>query len=260
MAFKRKRVYAPKRNGFKRKRTNRRRSLRGRKTSAYTSKSAQGHTFSFKSKRLSRQRWKKMLWDSTLQSTHYRSLNAFTVNSTSPANTTTYQVQLIPALRFAGSQFYIPAGGLVPTDGAVLTGFVGNIVIRGGTIGLSLTNIGSITSTMRFKVFLVKTSRAWTGLSLPANPVLGFDPSIIVDFQLTIGRILLAKDFILDNNTTMDLKYRLPVYKIDRDEYDQDKNSYVWVVYGNDTEAGSSVWSNQAYYNLSFAADAIGTA
>jgi len=257
MSFKRKRVHAPRRGGFKRRRNFRR---RGRKTSAFTSKAGSGHTFSFRSKRVTGRKWKRMLWDSTLQSTHYRSNIALNTNSTTPVFANQYQTTILPAIRIGGNQFYTVAGGFIPPDTGVLTSFVGNIILRGGTVGCSITNINPGVATQRFKVFLIKTSKKWSGISFPANPPIGWDPSIVIDFQLTIGRIVLAKDFILDNNSTMDLKYRLPIQKIDRGEYDGDQNSYVWAIFGNDVEAGGSVWSTTTYFNLSFSADAIGTA
>lgn len=258
MGFKRKRVYAPRRSGFKKKRTVQRR--RARKVSAYTSKTGSGHTFGFKSKRISRRRWKKMLWDSTLQSTHYRSQFALHTTSTTPAFDTQYQTTILPAYRIGGNQFYTTAGGFVPPDVGISTGFVGNIVVRGGTVGLTVSNVNAGVETQRFKIFLIKTSRAWTGVSFPANPTIGWDPSTIVDFKQTIGTILLSKDFLLENSATMDLKYRLPVHKIDRDEYNSDLNSYVWAIFGNDVAGGSSQWFNVTYFNLSFASDAVGTA
>lgn len=260
MVFKRKRVYAPRRGGFKKRRGGRRFARRRQKSSAFTSKAGSGHTFAFKSRRVTRSKWKKMLWDSTLQSTHYRSNLAINTSSTTPVFATQYQTTILPAYRLGGNQFYTVTGGFIPPDTGVLTSFVGNIVVRGGTVGCSISNINAGTATQRFKVFLIKTSRKWTGISFPANPLIGFDPSQIIDFKLNIGSILLSKDFILDNGSTMDLKYRLPIHKIDRGEYDGDQNSYVWAIFGNDVEAGGSVWFTTTYFNLSFSADAIGTA
>lgn len=195
-----------------------------------------------------------------MSATHFRSNVAVNGIFTNAGNAAQYQAHLVNALRVAGSQFYTTAGGLVLPDPPATTAFIGNITVRGGIIGIRVANINSVASTIETKIYLVKTSKAYNQLAFPANPFVGWDPSMQADFQRDIGRVIMVREALLENNASLDVKFRLRPFKIDRDEYEADKSSFVWVILQNDVEGNASALSVCGYYNISFAADGIGTA
>lgn len=263
MVFKRKRIYAPRRSGAKRRRFGSSRFRRrrfGQRSSGYTSKAGGAVKFGFKSRRVGQRRWRSVLWRDTLAQTHYRSNNAINTINTNSGNAQQYQTTPFAALRIGGQQFYTQAGGAIPPDGGTVGLFLGNIVIRGGIIGMRVCNINSGATTIGVRVYLIKTSENVSFSSIPANVPIGWDPTLVQDFQKNIGTVVLKREAILENNAALDVKYRLRPWKIDRDLFDLDQRSYVWLVLQNDFEGAASAVSNCAYFNISFAADAIGTA
>jgi len=263
MAFKRKRVMAPRSGGMmKRRRFMRKRRMfrRGSRSNAVTSKSGVGNRFGFRSRRLRPRQWRRVLWRDTLSQTHYRSNSSNNFVLTAAGTAFQYQIGQAAALRISGNQFFTAGGGLILPDPPAATAFIGNITVRGGIIGIRIANMNATVTAQEVKVYLIKTSRNFVVANIPANRFLGWDPTIEPDFQLNVGRIVMAREAILENGSSVDFKFRLRPFKIDRDEYDNDKNSFLWVIMWNDNEGAASAVSVAPYYNISFAADAIGTA
>lgn len=258
MAFKRKRVMAPRRGGFKRRRRIVRRRMR-RKSSAYTSQSGVGGRFGFRSRRLRPRQWRSILWRDTLSQTHFRSNNSGLNTITNTAAANAYQSAVFAALRIGGNQFFTTGGGMVLPDPPAATAFIGNITVRGGILGMRVSNVQATVTAQNVRVYLIKTSKAFNAVSFPANPLIGWDPSMQADFQMNIGRVVLMREALLENGNCLDVKFRLRPFKIDRDLYDIDRDSFVWVVLLSDCEGAGSVLSCVPYFNISFAADAVGT-
>lgn len=246
---------------MKRRRTARRRT--GRRTNNFTSQSGMGGGLQFRSKRLSRRRWNNMLWNNTLQKQHYRSNIAFSTSINTPATATTMTILGLEALRFAGNTFYTAAGGAIAPDTAQsLPVFTGDIVIRGGIMGIQITNTLNTAladgSVIRGTIYLVKTALDYTPTAI-TNPVnYGWDPTLTPDFRTKIGRVLYKKNFLLKDTESASIEYRLRIEKMDVGDYTNNKNAYVWFILAGNVD--SIVAHNlfiQEYYNMSFVADAV---
>lgn len=256
-------MYAPRRPGpMKRRRFSlrRRRQFRRRGVYGATSKSGSTSAFGFRSRRLRPRQWRSILWRDTVASTHFRSNNAQNTVVTTAQDAAHSQVFVFSSIRIGANQFFTTAGGMILPDPPAATAFIGNITVRGGIIGLRVGNMNSVASSQNVRIFLIKTSRNFSAASIPSSMPLGWDPSVVADFQMNIGRVVLMREALLENNSVMDVKFRLRPFKIDRDEYDLDRNSFVWVMLLNDVEGAASAVTCCPYFNLSFAADAIGTA
>lgn len=254
MAFKRKRVFAPKRAFGKRRKTFRRKF---RRSTGLTSKSSSGSAIGFRAKKVTRRRWNNMLWNSTLMLTHYRSNSARAVVLTTDITASTGTFNAQSALKFGVNQFYTTAGGLQPQlSGTVAPVFEGDKIIRGGLIGARFTNESVDPNPIFVNAFLVKTNSAFLAAALPAFVADGWDPSIIPDFKQRVGRILLSRKFQLENANSAELTFRLPIFKMEDNSYINDRETYVWVFVLSNSVAGIANVSTQFWYNLSFTADA----
>lgn len=242
----------------------RRRFVRGRRSTNFTSQSGIGGGIRFKSRRVRRSTWRSMLWKTTLQKEHWRSYQAVSTTPTTLASTTTMSSVALPAIRFT-NPFWVAAGGAISPDGSTaLPLFSGDVVVRGGTMGLRLTNQLDTTAAnavnVHGMVYLVKTSKNYTPGGFPGTVFVGFDPTLISDFDTLVGRVLYRKSFLLKDAESALIEYRLRIQKFDVGDYVNDRNSYVWfIVLGSvDTATSHGVVATR-YFNLSFSADAIGT-
>lgn len=204
-----------------------------------------------------------MIWNSTLQREHYRSNLAVSTSINTPATINTMTLNIQEALRSAGNQFYVAAGGAIAPDAAqALPTFTGDVVIRGGKIGIRVANTfdtaDASRSTINGTVFLVRTSLNFTSGSFPATTQVGWDPTLIQDFRTLIGRIVYRKNFLLRDAETADIEYRLKCEKMDVGDYVNTRNTYLWVVLaGNVDVAAARSFAITTYWNLSFSADAV---
>lgn len=237
---------------FKRRRTVR----KGRKTIAFTSQSGIGRSLGFRSRKLVRRRWNSMLWNTTLQKEHYRSNLAqhFTISATN-SPLMNYTVQ--NALNFA-NPFWLAAGGAVSTDAVAVPSFDGDIILRGGKIGLLLSNPIADTTSIRVQVMLIRTGLNVDPTITGTTVSVGWDPSLAVDFPSRVGKVIYRKDILLENSSTSEVEYRVKIQKIDQDNFLSNKYTYRWFIMACNPEAtGSTSLAITRYYNLSFSADAI---
>lgn len=235
---------------------------RGRKATNFTSQSGAGGGLNYKSKKLSRRRWNNMLWNTTLMKEHYRSNAAAQTTVNSPASITSMTVSQQSALRFLGNQFYVATGGAIAPDATdPLPLFTGDIIIRGGKMGIRITNTFDTTATtqnsMQGVVMLVKTTKNYQPAGLPATVPVGWDTSLFPDFNTIIGKVVYRKTFLLRDADSANIEYRLKITKLDEGDYLNDFNTYMWYVFvGNVDVASARSMNITYYYNLSFAADA----
>lgn len=241
----------------------RRTARRGRKTNAFSTQSGSGGGLKFKARRTSRSAYKKHLWDSTLYKEHYRSQSAVTAQVITTVNPSALSILAEAALVTGVNPFYIAAGGAVSPDAAqAMPTFTGNLIVRGGMIGLRITNnfdaVAANQSTMQGTAFLLKTTKNWVGAAIPATVFVGWDPTMIQDFDTRIGRILYRKNFLLKDGDAAAMEYRLKVHKVDIGDFVNTYDTYVWlIVAGNvDTTAIHSLTYTK-YWNVSFSGDAI---
>jgi len=256
-----------KRKGGARRRLNfskkRKVGRRGRKTTAFTSQSGTGGGLRFKSKKTSRRAYKKHLWDSTLFKDHYRSTRAISSTINTNTNTNDLVISAEAAYLFGITPFYLAGGGAITNDAAVLLpAFTGDITVRGGMLGMRIANtldtVAANTGSVQGTVFLIKTTKNWTAASIPIAGQVGWDPTLIADFDTKVGRILYRKNFLLRDADTATIEYRLPVHKVDQGDVVALYNTYVWLVLaGNVDSTLTKSMTITKYWNLSFTGDAF---
>lgn len=236
----------------------RRRVSRARKNIAFTSKYGLGKSIGFRSRRVNRKRWNRMLWNNTLQREHYRSLDSQSFSQTA-ANAPSLGWVIQDALSF-GTPFWLAAGGARQTDAGTLPLFTGDIVLRGGKIGLLLSNPIADTTSIRVQVMLIRTNLNVDNTLTFGTEDIGWDPSLLVDFPSRVGRIIYRRDILLENGSTSEIEYRLRIQRIDQDNFISNKYTYRWWIMASNPEGtGTTTLSVTRYFNVSFSADAIGT-
>jgi len=92
--------------------------------------------------------------------------------------------------------------------------------------------------------------------ALPAFVITGWDPSIIPDFKQRVGTILMNRKFQLENANSSELTYRMPIQKIEDQQYVQDRSTYLWLFVLSNSINGVVTCDTTFFYNLSFTADA----
>jgi len=242
----------------KRKRTVR----RGRKTNAFTSQSGSGGGLRYKSKKTSRSAYNKLLWNSSTLSTHYRSVAAQVLTPATPVLATQMTIAITAALS-NGSAFWTTGGGAINPDSSnSLPVFTGNILVRGGLMGLRLANTFDTTdanrNTLHGSIMLIRTTKDWTPSAITGVVPVGWDPSYIQDFNTRIGHIVYKKNFLLRDADTALVEYRHKIRKYDQADYFQTLNQYVWVVICGAVDVNAARnFTMTNYYNLSFCGDGV---
>lgn len=256
---KRSRSSAPKSRSYKRRRIVRR---RGGNSKAFTSQSGTGGGIRFKGRKTSRSTYKRLLWNNTTMMTKYRSNFAISNVSTTPVTINFQSLTVRSAINF-GSDFWTTAGGAIAPDATLpLPLFTGNIVLRGGTIGCRLVNNLDTTlassGTMHGTVMLIRTTKNFNPGIIPTSVPLGWDPTLVVDFNTQIGRIVYKKDFLLRDTEVCDVEYRLKIRKIDQKDYDNFFNDFIWIIKCGMVDSNTAQsYTATNYYNLAFVGDAV---
>lgn len=261
----RKRVYAgrPRSSGFKKRRTVRRRRVSRRSTN-FTSQSSHGGGIRMRSKKFRPGKLRNLLWNASIASTHYRSNNASVATQSSPASAATMSSSLYSTRRFSSNNFWVTAGGAVNPDGGAIPTFSTNtdITIRGGLYGIRVANNPDLSDvdkdTLNVTVFLIWTPKGFSSANVPTSVNVGWDPSLVQDFQTNIGKIVLRKQFLLPEGNTMTIERRMPIQKIDQTEYSANISEPIWLVLvGNTGTSSAHAMFVTTYYNLSFVGDTI---
>lgn len=237
----------------------RRRTTFKRRGVNQTSKATTGQSLAFKAKRLSRKRYKNLLWTSTIMAPHYRSLQSNAATIVTQANEAVGTIGLDRPLRLGSNAFWVTAGGAQNINfGTTIPLFSGDIILRGGMWGMQFRN-GSATLPIGIKVYVGRTMANPTA-SLPGTSNVGWDPSLVSEFKSEYGKITYNTVVQLEPGESFKLERRVGIQKIDQN---------VWSAYGNmpfvlvhvyNIGHATAVTCNVlTYYNLSFSADAIGT-
>lgn len=247
MAFKRKRTYAPRRGGFKKRRTLRRRRFNGRAKSStrWTGGIADSN---FRSRKITRSKWKKMLWDSTLQEEHYRSIGAQSGSFGTPATLTTCQIFAFTGDDNGVSVPWNVTGGLQHS-----LNLTSNVVMRGGMHRLTVTNDAAVTTPMMCMVYGMITNDSADFTTLPTSAPIGWEPTVGPDFNEDIGRIVCNRSFVLGNQDSVTISYRRSIKKINISEWIAGKRRFFWIVciHNLETSAAQNVTMIRSY-NTSF--------
>lgn len=242
--------------GFKKRRFSRR---RGRKSTAITSKSGVGSSFGFKSRKSSKRTWNRMLWNSTLQKTHYRSYGSGSYVMQNPSVTADVNVSRIDAMYNGTAEFYFATGGAQTNDVSIaVPTFTGDVILRGGLLGLKVCNDTVVSVPVEVNIYLVMTSDNPVTAVFPFTTSIGWDPTVIPDWNERVGRILFRKKILLENEAMAEVNYRVPIRKIDRSSWSSGKRKYYWIVSRTSGQASATdhFVSVVAYFNCSFSSDA----
>jgi len=261
----RKRSGGPITRPFKKSRPMRRRRLRrGKKTYNATSQASKGGAISFTGRRTSKRKWKNLLWNSSIAQTHYRSNQSVAFTVTTTASPATQTVAALSTRRFSGANFWTTAGGAVNPDGGAIPTFatLSDITIRGGSYGIRISNSPDLADTdkdaLQVTVFHVWTTKNFLVGALPASVNVGWDPTLVADFQTNIGRITMKKSFLVNEGDVLTIEKRMPIQKIDQTEYGSNYTEPLWIVLVGTTSATSTkALAATTYYNLSFVGDAV---
>jgi len=246
--------------GGKKRRTTR----RGRKTNAFTSQSGSGGAVQYKARRTSRRAYRKHLWNSTLFKEHYRSIGAVGTSMNTPASTNGMSILAEKAIdNGTATNFWLAGGGAIAPDTLqALPAFSGDITIRGGKIGLRIANtldaVASAATTIHGTAMLVRTTKNFSAAAITTPQLVGWDTSLIPNFDTSVGRVLYRKNFLLKDSDTALIEYRIRLEKIDVGDFNATFNTYLWVIMaGNVDNSASHGMAVTKYFNLSFSADAI---
>jgi hypothetical protein len=237
---------------------------RTRKTTNWTSQRGSGSGISFSKKRTSRRQFKRLLWNSSVAQTHYRSNFAFTTAISTAGIPSTMTVTVIASRRFNNQNFWTTAGGAINPDGGTIPTFATNsdFTIRGGIFGIRMTNspdvLDSDKDSIQIIAYLVRTTKNWNSSNLPASVPVGFDPTLVQDFQTNIGKVVYKKEFLLEDTGVSVIERRMGLSKIDITEYQNSQSEFVWIILSG-INSGVTVKGVTivTYYNLSFVGDAV---
>lgn len=238
------------------------RRKKGRRNTSYTSKKGTGSAIPFRSRKISGRRYRSILWNDSILRTKYRTNFAFTQGQTTPLTSSAMSVVLYDAFGNTASPPWTVGGGALANDfGTPVPIFSGDIIIRGGVLGIRISNQSADSQPQEVKVFLLVTpNRSTTGAALapPAisdQPV-GFDLSQLTDFPSIYGKVLYSKTALIENSNVVEFVYRMRTHRIDRYQYAQAAKRFYWVVAvgGTETAAASTATVTQ-YWNASFVGD-----
>lgn len=223
----------------------------GKRTKTMSTRSM-GSGIGFRSKRLSRRRYKSILWRDTLNKSHYRSVAA-TLNTTQANASPT--VAVIDSADGLPDDFWTTGAGLQALDtGVTPPTFTGDITVRGGKIGLTFMLDGA-TYPVEVSVWLVKRSNG-TPPAFTTGPY-GWDPSLVPDFYDDVGKIVMRRKKLLLDESSWNVEFRLPIMKLDQATHNT-TNTYLWIWTVQDvSDGGTATVRVNNYHNLSFSADAF---
>lgn len=241
----------------KKARMGRRKFKRKGRSMAMTSKSISGTSFGFRSKKVSRSRWKKMLWDSTLQKPHYRNIAS---GSTGPACALNTGLMNYTVVNIIANSFWTAGGGAQQLDnGTAVPNFSGDLIVRGGIVGIRICNVATGVRPIQCNLTLVKTCKdtdAFTAV-WPRTANIGSDPTVFPDFKAATGFVIARRNFLLENSTVFDYKFRLPIFKTGQLEWNTDNiGRYCFIIgLSNCEDNTADVVASTAYCNFSFCGD-----
>jgi len=262
MAFKRKRVFAPRRNASKKRKGGfKRRARRGLRMSDQTSLNTKGTSNGFRGRKTSRSTYLKHLWNSTLFATHWRTAISTSDSVITPATTTTGTFKAIQLMKGpALVPFYTAAGGLVPDDfGVGLPTFKGDIILRGGRWNFMIHNTSAAAVDVRIRTWLVWTVDEPNFSYEPTGTLpLLWEPSLQPDWNEKIGKVISSREVLLESGNNWSLSGKFKLQKIDQERYAGSGKVLLLVMevmnIGIATAHGLSYTSS---YNMSFSGDAI---
>lgn len=159
----------------------------------------------------------------------------------------------------AATGFWTAAGGLQPLDtGAALPTFTGDILLRGGKIGINISCLDANVLPLHVDVWLVFVQQKAAGTAgsfLPATAPLGWDLSIQPEFLDAGGKVLKHWSALLDyQSKTLTIEHKLRARKIDKAVHNTGLGQFYFIT--NIVNLGSAAAVTCQiikYHNVSFA-------
>lgn len=265
MAGFRKRTYGGRSSGRPFKRAKFARRFKKRRTSgslsrtrgiSWTTQSANSRGIAYKARKTGARAWHRILWRDTAAKSHFRSNAAQSAVLTTPASAALMLTNQRQALNASGT-FWTAAGGTVPLDvGATVPTFNGDIVLRGGKVGISFYNSSSVTPCY-IQLFLVRDVPRDVLTNIPLNPAVGWDHTHVPEFYTDIAKyVLTQKQFTLLPLGVSQTEFRLKPMKIDQQDWIVDQQQLTWLIAVTDYDG---VLTNNIrvthYHNVSFSGD-----
>nr|QTE03444.1 MAG: capsid protein [Tarsiger cyanurus CRESS-DNA-virus sp.] len=263
MAFRKMRRTFRKRN-FRRRLGRRRVGRRKNSTTAWNSiSSSAARGIQFKSRKGSLRQWRRTLYRDTQALSHYRSALALVgtiTTGTTPGFGNVGAIHPEFGTVVSTDPFWTATGGFEVLDvGAGVPTFRGDITLRGGKIGITLSVPDSVTDAIACDVYLmfkIKRPIAFATVFAALEP-LGFDPSANADVPTNFGSVLFKRSGVLDyNNKTLTVEHRVKPRKIDQITFGALGNQFCWLIHVVNTTSATDVTVNHIkYHNFSFSAD-----
>jgi len=271
MAFKRKRVYAPRR--AVRKKSRRTFKRRARRVKAQLG-NHQPVAFRRNYKKLSKRRFRNLLWRQTMTAHKFHSYYAQTDTITTPASASGSTTKVQWALGVGNHSyepFWTANGGLQANSAAIGTiadpteskaTFNSDIIIRGGTFSFEIyndTETGDVNNDIvRCKVILMKTSQTrddadFQAMLIPGNPIFMNTP----DVQRRVGYVCCERDFTIKDGESASMQYKIPCQKIDVGAYMNEAFTFIlYVTVANGFGASAQPCHFRYGHNITFCGDA----
>jgi len=165
----------------------------------------------------------------------------------------------ITPLFISGNEFWTGAGGLRSVNiGITPPLFVGDITIRGGIWGMMFRNT-STTLPVSIKIY-IGTTVAFPNYTVPSSSNIGWDPSVEPDLSQNFAKFNFNNTVQLEPGETWKIERRVGIKKVDKSVWDQ--TGYMPMVLISAFNVGHATATTiniETYYNMSFAADAVGT-
>lgn len=259
MAFKRKRVFAPRRNVRRRRFGMKRRSGgRRRNTMSLTTQKGSGSALGFRSRRIRPRTFRRMIYRDTLFKTHYRSVFANTFVVSTPAATQTSTVSTFSMLQpTAGSLFWTLAGGARGVDtGVAVPDFAGDVILRGGKCGITIANASD--DNIKYTMYYFWTNDDPDLGLIPVTESIAWDPSVTADFSTRVGKIIWQQTVQLEPGQSYSFERRLKCQKIDQARFAvQGRVPHLVIKMSNVSNNDISASRINLFYNLSFSSDVL---
>lgn len=263
---------------MKRRRMMRRR--RGRRTRSMVGNTRPVPLGGFRRKRISKYKFRRMLWRDTQTRTKYKSYGVETGTIATPANNTSNTCAGFFAAgvyNHSYEPFYTPGGGMVALSQSIANitdptetyaTFDSDIIIRGGLLSFTVANntettddaAGRTNDIVMAKILLIKTGPDWTTKKADfENNVLQYVSArgITKDEKTSLGYICLERDFQIKDGESCAVSYKVPCQKINVGDYSNENYTYLWyLVVSNMWGGAAQTCQHYKSWNISFCGDA----
>lgn len=238
---------------------------RKRRGLSWTTSSGSAKSMNYRSKKLKRSSYRSHLWRMTLAETHFRSAGntATTVTTGTSPGSGTVSLVLPTFIGTPGptTAFWTTTGGLqIPDVGSSAYTFSGgNMVIRGGQVGITISAPDTVTDDCNVKIFVVSLAARPDFTLLPGTAPYGTMIDSNPDFS-RFGKILYVKERTMNyQSPTFTLVHRLRVQKIDIEDWGTTLGSQIAfvVVATNMIDTTANALSAVVWHDMSFAADVV---